>query len=272
VRSNTAITRFIIDHPTISHLSLGKFCKGPNSFQFDENQVSEDSLPNLRSFEGFPMNITLLVRCNVRSLLELTTLSLSSDLEDPSLTEMSETVESSLGHGHFPYVRNLRFEFHTNLSHRMETNLSDLDHRRWIDRFSGICPAVVNWYGRLGPVNRVSAYSQALSLLLSHIRFVQDYLENIFSVYYEQLESISLPRLSMNLYVPAKDSGFNSYFHKIAEKYPRLRQVVARRPAYTELEDYVFYLRRGPDGGLDSVYTRYRDGGEDEWNLVDGEE
>jgi F-box-like len=155
-RSNTAITRFIIAHPSIHHLSLGKFCMGPTSFQFDGTRLSEDSLPNLRSFEGFPVNITLLVHCNVRSLLELTTLSLYSDRNNLSLAQMFETVQTRLGHGHFPCVRNLRFEFHTDLSHRMETNLSDLAHRRWIDRFSEICPAVVNWYGRLGPVTRVS--------------------------------------------------------------------------------------------------------------------
>ena len=50
-----------------------------------------------------------------------------------------------------------------------------------------------------------------------------------------------------------------------------LRQVVARKPAYTELEDYVFCLRRGPNSGdFDSVYIL--DGGEDERDLVDDEE
>ena len=160
-RSNTAITRFIIAHPNIRHLSLGKFRMGTNSFQFDGSLLEEDSLPNLRSFEGFPMNITLLARSNVRCLPELTTLSLSSDLND--LEEMFETVKTRLGSGsgHFPCVRNLRFEFHTDLSHQMETHISNLAHRRWVDGFSEICPAVINWYGRLGPVNQVSSNSQA---------------------------------------------------------------------------------------------------------------
>lgn len=155
-RSDTAITLFIIAHPNIHHLSLGKFRIGTTSFQFDGSLLVEDSLPNLRSFEGFPMNITLLARSNVRCLLELTTLSLSSDLNDDlSLAEMFETVKTS-GSGHFPCVQNLRFEFHTDLSHRMETHVSDLAHRRCVDEFSEICPAVINWYGRLGPVNRVN--------------------------------------------------------------------------------------------------------------------
>jgi hypothetical protein len=64
----------------------------------------------------------------------------------------------------------------------------------------------------------------------------------------------------------------NSYFRQLAERSPRLRQVVARKPAYTELEDYVFCVRRGPNGDFDSVYIRYHDGCEDMWNLVDGEE
>ena len=157
-RSDTAITQFIIAHPNLHHLSLGKFRIGTTSFQFDGSLLVEDSLPNLRSFEGFPMNITLLARSNVRCLPKLTTLSLSSDLTDPSLAEMFETVKTRLvsGSGHFPCVQNLRFEFHTDLSHYMKTNIYDLGHRRWVDEFSEICPAVINWYGRLGPVNRVS--------------------------------------------------------------------------------------------------------------------
>ena len=170
--SNTAITQFIIAHPSINHLSLGNLRIGSASFQFDGNHLSEDSLPNLRSFEGFPINITLLVQCNVRSLLELTALSLFLDLNNLSLTEMFEMVKTrlgSLGRGHLPCVRNLRFEFHTDLSHQMETHLSDLTHRKWIDGFSEICPAVVNWYGILGPVNRVSLNSQACLVVESFI-------------------------------------------------------------------------------------------------------
>ena len=75
----------------------------------------------------------------------------------------------SLGRGHFPYVRNLRFEFHTDLSHQMETHLSDLTHRKWIDGFSEICPAVVNWYEILGPVNQVKLISQASLVVESFI-------------------------------------------------------------------------------------------------------
>ena len=162
-RSDAAITRFIIAHPNIDHLSLGKSQIGTTSFQFDGSLLEEGSLPNLRSFEGFPKNITLLARSNVRCLLELTALSLFSDLNDPSLAEMFETVKAlGSGSGHFPCVQNLRFEFHTDLSHRMQTHISDLAHRRWVDGFSEICPAVINWYGRLGSVNRVSLISEAL--------------------------------------------------------------------------------------------------------------
>ncbi|KAF8809233.1 hypothetical protein BYT27DRAFT_7187931 [Phlegmacium glaucopus] len=252
-RLDTAVTRFINDHPHINRLSLGRFRSsrtGTTSFQFDQNLLRNDSLPNLRSFEGFPMNITLLAHCNVQCLLELTTLSLFSDSDD--LPSMFEAVRSRLGSGNLPCVRNLRFEFRTDLSHKMETNASDLVHRRWADGFSEICPAVVNWYGTLGPVTR-------------------DNLANVFNVY-EHLETINLPRLSLNLYIPAKDPAINSYFRTIAEQCPELRRIVARKPAYTELEDYVFGLRRKPNGDLDHVRHGILDGGEDRWNLVDGEE
>ena len=161
-RSDTAITRFIIAHPRISHLSLGKFCMDSNTpFQFDGSRLTEGSLPNLRSFEGFPMNITLLAQSNVRSLHKLTTLSLFLNLGDSSLNEMFEAVR--LEYSSFPLVQTLRFEFPTPLSHySMETNTSDLRHRKWVDGFSEICPTVVNWYGTLGPVNQVCSKSHAL--------------------------------------------------------------------------------------------------------------
>ena len=177
-RSDTSITQFIIAHPNIHHLSLGKFRTGTTSFQFDGSLLVEDSLPNLRSFEGFPMNIALLAQSNVRFLLELTTLSLSSDLNDSSLEEMFEIVKGS-GSGLFPCVQNLRFEFHTELSHRMETHVDDLAHRRWIDKFSEICPAVINWYGRLGSVDRVSTISQA-PFLSSPLIYSGSYLFSAF--------------------------------------------------------------------------------------------
>ena len=169
--SNTAITRFIIAHPTIRHLSLGKLTtishqadenNDPISFQFDENFLRADALPNLRSFEGFPKNITVLVLQKVQSLLELTKLSLSSNRKDRSLVRMFEAVKTGLvdggpGDGCFPHVRDLAVEFHPDLSHNMETNLSDLAYRKCLDGFSEICPAVINWYGTMGPMNAVSS-------------------------------------------------------------------------------------------------------------------
>ena len=68
--------------------------------------------------------------------------------------------------------------------------------------------------------------------------------------------------------MPVNDPGMNPYFRTIAEKSPMLRQFVARKPAYTELEDCVFYLRRR-NGHFDSVHVRYRDRWKDEWNVVD---
>lgn len=70
--------------------------------------------------------------------------------------------------------------------------------------------------------------------------------------------------------MPVQNSAIDCYFRTIAERSPKLRQVVARKPAYTELEDCVFYLRRRINDHLDSVCVLH--GTEDEWNLVYGEE
>lgn len=77
---------------------------------------------------------------------------------------------------------------------------------------------------------------------------------------YDRLETINLARLSLDPFIPGNDLAINSYFRTIAEVSSTLREVVSRRPAYTELEDCVFYLRRGENGRLESVCIL--DGGE----------
>lgn len=70
--------------------------------------------------------------------------------------------------------------------------------------------------------------------------------------------------------MPIQNSAIDYYFRTIAERSPKLRQVVARKPAYTELEDCVFYLRRQINDHLDSVCVL--DGTEGGCSLVYGEE
>ena len=60
----------------------------------------------------------------------------------------------------------------------MKAYFSDLLHRKWVvDESNEICPAVINWYGTLGPVNQASSNSQVLhhkrkEKILSHVHFL----------------------------------------------------------------------------------------------------
>jgi len=70
---------------------------------------------------------------------------------------------------------------------------------------------------------------------------------------YEKLESISLPQLSLFIHLPISPTGQVEYFRLLSEKCRNLKTIVARRPEYSELEDIIYTLHRGPDRRLKLV-------------------
>lgn len=161
--TNTAITRFILRHPTIEHLSLGK--RRPTYllfFQFIEAELKSDSLPSLKSFEGFPENVTLLARRGVRSFFRITELSIScrdeesDQLLQTSLDEMFLAVTGAGTPRKFVNVVSLHYELFATYSHRkMDLKPISKPILRSVDQIMHLCPEVKRLYARLPPMSAV---------------------------------------------------------------------------------------------------------------------
>ncbi|KAF8153424.1 hypothetical protein B0H34DRAFT_800626 [Crassisporium funariophilum] len=231
VYSNNRVTQFIVAHPLIHHLSLGRQ-KGWMFFQFDPALLDHGSLPALRSLEGFPENIAILARSNVLSLNDLTSLSvLSSSGDFLDLPPMVQAVKE-IGYPPLPHVKKLRFEFNCIFTHYMKTNQTSLLHRKWLDSLCEICPNVVDFYGALPPMNA----------------------KHILSVFssFDYIETINLPKLSF-IYMRGSEV---EYFKPLANRCQTLKKVIARKPPYTEMKDYVYTLHRDATDSLESVTVR----------------
>ncbi|KAF8965733.1 hypothetical protein BDZ97DRAFT_1918020 [Flammula alnicola] len=232
-RTNIAITEFILAHPLIEHLSLGREKPTYMFFQLRPNLLQPDSLPCLKSFEGFPENVTVMASRKVRSLFKITSLSLRSCTQSTfeDVTAMFEAVKTADNTPmKFEFVKHLRFEFDVPLSHRMRSHVTPIGHRSLMDEFSEICPIVSTWYGRLLPM------------------YAEEFKE-MFEMY-ENLETISLPKPS--LFIRMGTSPME-YFLPLSRRCCKLKRVIARKPPYTELEDCVFMLTRDARDELESV-------------------
>ncbi|PPR02806.1 hypothetical protein CVT26_009592 [Gymnopilus dilepis] len=238
IRTNQLITTFILAHPSIEHLSLGRSRPSYFIFQLDADQLKDDSLPALKSFEGYPENVTTLVRRRVQSLFSITSLSLCcpKEEEDPTrvLREMVEAVSDVEGMPRqFLSVTKLRFETSAVLNHHTPSNATSLTHHSWMDHLSQLCPNVLTWSGKLPPMNSA-------------------HLAKMFAMY-EHLEIICLPWLSI---IPGMPSALFDYFGIVSERCGHLRFIVARRPEYTERPNQVFILHRDNAGTLVRVESR----------------
>ncbi|KAH9474364.1 hypothetical protein JR316_0012822 [Psilocybe cubensis] len=243
---NTQITRFILDHPQITHLSLGKtrplvennVTNAHDLFlQFDGNHLLRDSLPLLRSFEGFLENITLLASHNVQSIFTLASLSIYCPYKDTTLSERLKQMVRAIMHADttprdqkFPFVRKLRLEFFTELHSMMEQDTTSLIHRECMDQFAELCPGVTSWYGRLPPMT-----STHLGIMFGIPQYV---------------ETISLPWSTISI---RKESEILEYFKAIAARCKHLKTVIARKSEDTTGNNLIYVLHRDRYGALSSV-------------------
>ncbi|KDR70747.1 hypothetical protein GALMADRAFT_159850 [Galerina marginata CBS 339.88] len=237
-RTNTTITKFILDHAGIEHLSLGRSRPKYFYFQFDLDLLKPESLLSLKSFEGFPENITAMARLPVHSLFSLASLSIccqkdENDQNQP-VDEMFLAIQGGVERT-LPSVRYLRFNFVVSFDHRMTLNQTSRAHLDWMDKLSHICPGVVEFWGNLPPMT-------------------SGHIIKMFEMY-EHLETISLMRLSIFPHMPTSqaESYLGNYFKDISEKCKKLKTVVARKPPFTQLEDWSFTLKRDRDGKLTAV-------------------
>ena len=159
------VTRFLVEHKTIEHLSLSK--KVPRIgffFNLDRSLIAADFLPKLQSFEGCPPTATILARQGVRSMLSLTSLSLFSSGENLyDIFAMIDTIQSS-SVGAMASVRDLRVGFPRNFNphmrgagvHATSSNTMAVRQRSCLDELAGVFPNVVNFHGNFTAMCAVS--------------------------------------------------------------------------------------------------------------------
>ena len=161
-KTKTAITKFILAHPKIEHLSLGQRQPLYFMFQFDLGQLKPDSLPALKSFEGFPENIVNLIRVPVFSFFSVSSLSIScaeegEDVFAPKFNEMLAALDWAEKQGRrFNNVQYLRCDFRVPFNHMMPTHVTKLAPRKRMDQLWHWFPNVVNWRTCLLPMTAVS--------------------------------------------------------------------------------------------------------------------
>lgn len=172
--TTASVTRFVVEHNTIEHLSLSKTVpRNGLFFHLDGPLIAIDILPNLRNFEGCPATLTILARRGVLSLFSLTSLSLfacEENLDD--ISAMVGAIKSSPAKV-LASVGDLRVEF---LSveippvvvnppfmeegvHVMSSNATSMREMRCLDEIAGLCPNVVNYSGTFPAMCAVSVSS-----------------------------------------------------------------------------------------------------------------
>ena len=169
--TTASVTRFIVEHNTIEHLSLSK--RVPRNglfFHLDGPLITVDILPNLRSFEGCPATLTVLARRGVLSVFYLTSLSLFACEENLNdISAMVGAIKSSPAKV-FALVEDLRVEFLSGAIspivvnppfmeegvHVMSANGTSMRERRCLDEIAGLCPNVVNYSGTFPAMCAVS--------------------------------------------------------------------------------------------------------------------
>ena len=169
--TTASVTRFVVEHDTIEHLSLSKrVSRNGLFFHLDGPLIAADILPNLRSFEGCPATFTILARRGVLSVFRLTSLSLFACEENLNdISAMVGEIRSSPAQV-LDLVVDLRVEFLSVVIppivvippfmeesvHVMSSNGTSMREIRCLDEIAGLCPNVVNYSGTFPALCAVS--------------------------------------------------------------------------------------------------------------------
>ena len=167
--TTTSVTRFLVEHNTIEHLSLGKkLSRSGLFFHLDGSLITADVLPKLRSFEGCSPTITILVQSGVRSIFALTSLSLlaNENFEENlyDISAMVDTIKSSSAQA-LTSVRDLKVKFFPIVTplrmrggiHAMSSSEVEIIRQRsCLDQMAGVFPNVVNFAGTFPAMCAVS--------------------------------------------------------------------------------------------------------------------
>ncbi|KDR80560.1 hypothetical protein GALMADRAFT_264524 [Galerina marginata CBS 339.88] len=173
--TRTSLTRFLLAHPTLRHLALANSSHSEDHYEGISGNgklIKSTFLLALRSFETHPANLTIMIKQKVRSLQELTNLSILFHC-GPSNGAFEALLVALQGSAGFSSVSHLKLQFSSDRP--QDSHIITPLIIQWVQRLSAHCPAVLAFSGDLGPILSPWYLAQALHP-------------------YKLLETIDLPR------------------------------------------------------------------------------
>lgn len=108
--TSEALTRFLINHPTIEDLSIGYSTDKTWRIELSLDHLTRTMLPNLRHLHGHIANVTALADLHVLSMRRLTRLHTGHGLCVNAVEDFEAMIESLMMFGGLPDLKDFRLE------------------------------------------------------------------------------------------------------------------------------------------------------------------
>lgn len=154
--SEALLIKFLIAHPLIEKLSL-PFDRMNDSFtRLEGDLITPDMLPNLRTLACHITILQELVRRGVRSITNLTSLSMGHSMEKETVIDISRTLSALYDEAsELPIVKPLKpLHFEAGVAYKMEGHYGAPEARNWM--LILLFPTVVHYLGFLPDTTSVS--------------------------------------------------------------------------------------------------------------------
>lgn len=143
------LTQFLKAHPSIQDLTLGCSLEYQGLYEGIsgvDDLIQQDFLPNLRSCESHPANITIMLNQNVKSMQSLKKLSIVyyCEANDTPLESLFAVMRGSAG---FPEVEQLSVRFNGEVKFM---GIHQITMFECVRRLGACCPSVRTFSGYLG--------------------------------------------------------------------------------------------------------------------------
>ncbi|KAF9563963.1 hypothetical protein CPC08DRAFT_705680 [Agrocybe pediades] len=226
--TTTLLTQFLKDHTSIQDLTLGCSLQFPGLYEGLSgvgDLIQQDFLPNLRSLESHPANITIMLNQNVKSLQSLNKLTILyyCETSDAPLESLFAVMRGSAG---FPDVERLSIRFTGDVKFM---GVHQITMFECVRRLGACCPSVRSFSGYLGLFVSPTELSETLQ-------------------YFRLLETIELPwtmlKGNQGVFTPHED------FLPITTACPALSTIIINTPASNHSK---FSFERYPDGYLSCI-------------------
>ncbi|KAF8151339.1 hypothetical protein B0H34DRAFT_801100 [Crassisporium funariophilum] len=169
----TALTQFLIAHPTLHELALGYASDGLFYGDLDPNVIRPDMLPNLQRLEAHARIVTMLAEKDCKCLDDISSLSTGQGLYHNALDDVEDMLMQLAMRNGLPRVNHLSFMAGDWASDREDNG----DFFSWMEGFADICPNLEVWSG---PLPKISL--NMLTLVLGRFAKLQEIEERSWSV------------------------------------------------------------------------------------------